>query len=411
MRRAVITGFVVLSLLADGCKRRPSPQERYDADVKVLKLDRDGTPGGVGDSEGAVAALGDMWGAVGDEAVMVMHGDRKASAAEVDHALCALQHQEPCEQQSLEGGDTRELAPGLFAITSFVNEIGSVMVVGRRWNGARVLWSIATAGPQAVDKEHVLDAWRAGQAKESCREKAHEEGWGRCGPMFGRVNVLPPDARGRPRFYVVGEYAQAMGFTVGMQTSVWRWDTDHAELLWIGSYGAMIDSELRDTFEDEVLRLGEKEDYRTFFSCGMCEGREVWQRLKITPDGVEDMGKVAVHPELDLVDELFVRLSEGKATEDIATPEVARKLRPLFPKPGADGVSFGMFENDTAMVQGGKSMCFTADEIGRLYFTLRDRPGRLPLITRVRLGGWNYKPCKEAVEWIGERGPSIKAPR
>jgi len=52
------------------------------------------------------------------------------------------------------------------------------------------------------------------------------------------------------------------------------------------------------------------------------------QRLRITPDGVDNMGKQSTMPELDLIDELFWRLSEGKSTANIATLQVSQLLRP-----------------------------------------------------------------------------------
>ncbi len=92
----------------------------------------------------------------------------------------------------------------------------------------------------------------------------------------------------------------------------------------------MIDQKTGDRFANGIFTIGQKEDFRTFYSCGMCNGRQIQHRLRLTPTGIEDLGKRSLSPTLDLVDELLWRLGHNRSTSDIASAQVAKLPKPQF---------------------------------------------------------------------------------
>ena len=174
-----------------------------------------------------------------------------------------------------------------------------------------------------------------------------------------------------------------MGATIGKQTSVWRWEGDTARLQWIDWYDFMIDQKIGTEYADGMLTVGEKDEFHSFFGCGSCEARQMVRRLRITSTGVEDLGKLSMTPELDLVDELFWRLANNRSTADIAAPQVSRLLRRQILAEKAESkkiapnyFSTGMLMDISIKQEGDlKHLCFTVDgDIGRLYFTLPNSP-------------------------------------
>jgi hypothetical protein len=193
---------------------------------------------------------------------------------------------------------------------------------------------------------------------------------------------------------------------MGHQTSVWRWDGTSARVLWIDAHAFMIDQKIGTSFNDGVLSIGEKDEIRTFYGCGSCEARQMLHRLLVTPDAIKDMGKTSTTPELDLVDELFWRLAHGKPTSEIASSQVSDVLRPQIldsitesKKVDSHYFSTGML-GATAVTHAGniEKLCFTADNIGRLYFTLqKSRAGRLTF-THLEQPSGEYGDCPTTKE-------------
>ena len=99
----------------------------------------------------------------------------------------------------------------------------------------------------------------------------------------------------------------------------------------------------------------------------------------VTPNGVDNLGKQSTIPKLDLIDELFWRLSEGKSTASIATPQMSQLLRPQIVdakrechKIEPNFFSVGMLDDFSIHRSAQRAkVCFTADgDVGRLYFNL-----------------------------------------
>lgn len=169
-----------------------------------------------------------------------------------------------------------------------------------------------------------------------------------------------------------------MGALVLRQTSVWRWDVDHAELLWIKTYNFSLDVDEGIHYLEGMLSIIEKRFPRTFTSCNGCFEPTTEQRLRITPTSVEDLGERTRIPELDLIDELFWRIAHNLSTNSITTPEVRAKLqRPILDitkdSKSDDPSSFyiGMLD-DWAVTRGndGSQVCIIVGELNPLNFTL-----------------------------------------
>jgi hypothetical protein len=379
-----------------------SAVQRYRDAAKVF---RDHTQGDFlhDDSPAGIAALQSMWSASAESVVQLISRNPDATSKDVEAALCDLPSSAgDCGEKEGAQRSAVALEPHLFLASQFSGEAGTVFVVGMHAGKAAQLWSIDSAAPEKADPQGLLGAWRADRAGGHCREKDSGHPPGTCGPLYADVGLLTPDAGGRPRFYIDAGYAQIMGATVGHQTSVWRWDGETAHLQWIDWHDFMIDQKIGTEFKNGVISIGEKDDFRSFYGCGGCEARQMVRRIRVTPTGVEDLGKVSTTPELDLIDELFWRLANDRPTEDIAAPEVSRLLRPQIATAKEDSkkidpkwFSTGML-GDVFIKRDGEfeQVCFTVDgDIGRLYFSLKHAPGIKPRIVKVSQPNGEFGDC------------------
>jgi hypothetical protein len=388
--------------VADGVVAGQSAVERYRAAQKIFEAySEDGFKHD--DSRAALDAMNEMSAASQDVVLELMARDPQAGAKEIEGVLCRLDADVDCEHQNYRSG-VAELGPRLFLAQDRTGETGIVFLAGMRDGRPGALWRIDKSKRQAADRDQVLESWRPENSGSACMEREKKGDFSRCGPLYATVGALPPDAHGRPRFYVDAGYAQEMGATVGMQTSVWRWDGHAATLLWIDNHALMVDQKVGTSFAGSVLSIGEKDFFRSFFSCGSCVGRQMVHRLRITPEGVEDLGKASLTPELDLVDELFWRISKGKPTADIASPDVARFFKQPIKdaqrkskKIDPDYFSTGMID-DVAVTKTGnvERLCFTPDDIGQLYFTIALGPNGKMRLTRVEEAGGKFGSCATA---------------
>jgi len=360
------------------------------------------------DSAAAIEALATMWAASEDAAIRRLAERREATATDIGAALCGLwTSSSNCGEHDDAREEVISLGSNLFVVSLFSGETGTVFIVGLRHGTPSLLWSISAQTPQERDPRGLLAAWRADRAGGSCRTKDSGHEPGTCGPLYASVGALPSDAEGRPRFYVDAGYAQSAGATIGKQTSVWRWDGDTARLLWIGLHAVMVEQNLGIEFADGVLTVGEKEQFRSFFGCGSCEARQVAHRLRITPTAVQDLGTFSATPELDLVDELFWRLANGRQTADIASEQVSRFLKPQIlaaksssRKIDPDYFTTGMLM-DVSVTQLGdlKRLCFTVDgDIGRLYFTIQEVRTEGAKLVHVAQPSGAYRDCPKSVQ-------------
>ena len=395
----LVVAIGLLSISAAG----QMPAERYQEAKHQLEIHSPNQDFLDDDSPAAVQALADMWRASADAVINLLGQQPGATTQQISLVLCKLDGPSAdCKGGNGPAPDVIQLGPQLFVAALFSGEVGTVFVVGPRSGKPTLLWSIENSAPQAADPRGLLGAWKLDRAGGKCRETKSEHKPGTCGPLYAALGLLTPDSNGHPRFYISAGYAQIMGATIGKQASVWRWAGDRADLLWIDWYDFMIDQRLGDHFKEGILSFGEKEEFRSFFACGSCDGRAVMQRLRITPDGVDNLGKQSTMPELDLIDELFWRLSEGKSTANIATPQVSQLLRPQIVDAKREShkiephfFSVGMLDDFSIHRSArGTKVCFTADgDVGRLYFNLEKAANGKTRITHVEQPTGNYRPC------------------
>jgi hypothetical protein len=296
--------------------------------------------------------------------------------------LNALPHAEPAGV----GAAVLELAPSstpqylvLNATTFLVaspSPIGNVFIVSKSGSDYRVAWNIAQWQEASGKSAEVLAAWRPEHALDSGRGPNANSG--SVVPL--RLGILPSDAKGRARFYIEGFYAQEAGGTGGEQISLWVWDGVTARLQLARYYLVMIDQKVGTRMEGDLLKVQQKKSFRAFFSCGSCEERQTDWIVRITPEGVKELGEKSAVPELDAVDELFYRVINGKSASDIAAPEVietathvvdtaregeSEKEWKEFPSLGMMG-EWSVTKNKDAEV-----LCFYADDVGTAIFKLR----------------------------------------
>lgn len=183
------------------------------------------------------------------------------------------------------------------------------------------------------------------------------------GPLIGDVSKLPPNRKGNPRFYID---ATAMAFAGGFpkQISLWEWNGHEAIPLLIETYHISTSTPGEVAFDGELLTIPMKKNYKMFWGCGTCEGATIIRTIKVTPDGISDLGQVYAYPEEKLVDDLWDALLHKKNAEHIASPDAINTLRQIIEEIGLEG-------EDGALGQGGGNdistpanpylMCFGAD--------------------------------------------------
>jgi len=288
--------------------------------------------------------------------------------------------EQQCGERRGDANEVVDLGQHLLLVAPSVGESGTVFLLGERDGKSAILWSIANAAPQRLDPVGLVGAWKAERASGTCGEKQSEKNREPCGPLYANVGRLPPDEKGRSRFYVDAGYEQTMGATIGKQTSIWAWDGDHAELQWIGAYEFMIDQAMGTSFDEDkgTLEIGQKGEFRSFYDCGMCVERPMEQRVLVTKMDVEDLGVRSLVPEMDAIDEFLWRLSHRLPTANIASTQAALMLQPQVllatlesRKIDKNFYSVGMVSDVTRLTKTGAEVCMESDDMGVLNVQMR----------------------------------------
>jgi hypothetical protein len=342
-------------------KKQLSPHvwfsESLDDDPEAIRL-----------QEHAWELAGNWCAAFLDELPVRRAEDLKASLAELDPDL---------------GVEVVELRPGTFVVSTSLGAIGTFFVVAKRSGHEEVVWRVSDWARHASGSP--LAAWSPSNATFESRRSGFEE----TGPLFGSVVVrLPDDENRRPRFYVDAVYS-GQGLSISMQLSVWAWDGNAALPLLVKERGAMLMDSRQTSFDGTLLRIPTKEYPKTFSTYGPSPDPQGTLIVRITPEGVEDLGVDLEEPAFALVDNLLDRLGRGERVDDIASPLVARKLAPLLRAHTTDSHTYlGAIEGwEARSVSGGRLFTLNMDE-GSLRFTLKNRNGRA-MIRDVRITGWS----------------------
>jgi hypothetical protein len=268
------------------------------------------------------------------------------------------------------------LDPTTFVVAT-PGEFGNFFIVTRKDGHYRVAWNIANPLPVHGKQAQVLAAWRPENARDQRRDVLT------AGPVEAGLSSLPPDAKGRPRFYLDGTYSEPAGIVVPAQISIWVWDGSKAQPLFARRYGVDIEQDVGTRLEGSLLKVRDQGYFRTFSASCDCEVRPFDWTLRIAPVGVEDLGEKSLVPELDAVDELYDRLIHGKPTGEIASPEAIKVAKAVLrdarksqtAKEWNESPGIGMLAA-SHMDQDKGVLCMDVDELGAYLYALRRSAGR-----------------------------------
>jgi hypothetical protein len=333
------------------------------------------------DSEIAVKALNAMWSEASQIGVDFLTDHPTAGAKELSkHLESILPVTDPRFGPPL-SADSLEIRPGLFVVAFNSYPAADVFAVARKSRGAELLWNLSLGGAQGNDPRHLLASWHVSRAGDACVTR-YSYASGVCGPMTSAsVGSLPSSRAGEARFFVRATYSKDMGGTDDEQISIWSITGGVPRLEWINLYAEGGEEETVPNgveLKDGLLLIAEKHEFRSFPSCGSCSGRQMIHRIRVTPDGFQDAGLQSVHPELDVIDELFQTIANDQAATQLASPEVVKFLRPQLltakeesHKIDRNWFSVGML-GGFKLSPGAKTdvLCFQSDEIAPVDFTL-----------------------------------------
>ena len=150
-------------------------------------------------------------------------------------------------------------------------------------------------------------------------------------------------------------------------------------------------------FDGEYLKIPTKERFKTTFSCGICPTpRAIWT-IRITPDGIEDLGREYDNPELQMMDELWARLLKRENADEMASPQVRETMNQLIEDEGyrtKDFAPLSMLDRwYVTNTETQHSLCFSSDNLPVfLLFEIEKRQNSLYFSTARIFEDWN--------EWV-----------
>ena len=275
-----------------------------------------------------------------------------------------------------------ELSEGTFLVAARTG-IGCVFIVAKLDGQYHLAWSTAQPQEARGEQAEILAAWRPENARAGGRGP-YWMAYGSAGPVMPILGLLPTDAKGRARFYIDGIYAQGAGMVVGAQISLWAWDGKTARPQIARHYTVMIDAAVGTRLEGNLLKVREKTFFRTFSTYGPSEERKTDWIVRLTPQGIEDLGETSLNPELDVVDELFYRVIHHQEASDVASPAEAKHVNEIVnearkgDKNWKEYPSLGIMEDwsvhDNA---NSKILCLEIDPAGVNILTLKSTGGKL----------------------------------
>lgn len=216
-------------------------------------------------------------------------------------------------------GTVIRIAPSVYVVQSCYWKdfaTGDFLIVTRGKDGSfQPLWNI-----KDVAKQHYPERDEIGRWVHLTRRAYYN------GPLdVKRVIPLPVARNGHPRF-IVDAVQNADGGTALAQLSVWEWTGTESVPLLIKTY-EYVWGEDSFHFDGNTLRIGTKEDPISYFSCGECsDPKGIWT-VRITPEGVDDLGHRFVNPEMKWADDLLSAIGNGKDASEMARPQVIEAIK------------------------------------------------------------------------------------
>ena len=311
------------------------------------------------------ALLSDLWSLAGRWSAGQLAGHPDESAEELAGAMRRL-----APEPSLRISAVR-LASGsaaAYALAMTPASYGTLLVVARQPDGSfKVVWNL-----------HELAAKHAAAADEIARWGELTRGFGN-GPLAGSVHALPPARNGHARFYVGAMSRPGAGGTFPAQISVWEWDGREPKVLFIKSYLVALETTGGTALKADRLELHTKESFERFFSSDPSPDPEAVWTLRITPDGVEDLGRrYLTPPELAAADELVDRMAKHRDVSDLAPLGVIRRLGQALEEYGINESGIYMLDSYNVEHQGGRTVLhLRAIDFPPLDLTFENRAGHL----------------------------------
>jgi hypothetical protein len=216
------------------CSTRPNPakiRKEYASVAAALKGRSDGFS--IDESPEASAFLDRKWSLQTAWVTAYLEDHPSATAKQIEGSVSDL-------DANLRSGVTL-LGQGLYGIAIQEGEVGNVFIVAEKRKHYRPVWNAKDLRPGTTRNSKLLAAWSPQAARRECREKARDEDWSNCGPLFGGFGSLPDDDKGRVRFFLDGSYAKYAGLTVPAQLNVRVWDGSEPRLEFVGTYDYYID--------------------------------------------------------------------------------------------------------------------------------------------------------------------------
>jgi hypothetical protein len=146
------------------------------------------------------------------------------------------------------------------------------------------------------------------------------------GPLnVDKIIPLAPTAGGNVRF-LVDAYQSADGGTTMAQLSIWEWDGFRVKVLLIEPYQHLSgDSDIR--MSGDMIRVATKEQTKVIYTCGQCdEPKGIW-RIRVSRDGVHDLGHSFLTPEIHWTDALLSTIGDEHNASSQATSTVINTLK------------------------------------------------------------------------------------
>jgi hypothetical protein len=205
------------------------------------------------------------------------------------------------------------------------------------------------------------------------------------GPLAGRVLPLPPSRSGRPRFLIIAIQQSGMGLDVPGQLSVWEWTGSEAVPQFIQDYSTTGDGA---RIEGDRLLVSTKEDLKRFFSCGSCDDPADTWTLRITPDGLTDLGRAFHEPLLHFVDDLLDRTIRGQDTSAMASHSARARLAKIIDAERPEGsqgddIRFGLIGGLKVRARGNHRVIDLQSDELHILLTVERRHGK-PYVTAVK---------------------------
>jgi hypothetical protein len=344
-------------------------------------------------------ALDGAWSAIANWSAGFLDERPDATAEQLAKAVERLDPPRRCAATDVRCSDDYQLnatavllnpAPETtFAVAANYPGSGTFFVVARANDGHfRAVWNI-----KDIARRHFLSRDEIGYWAWT------GSGWGD-GPATGRVGPLPRAASGHARFYVDAVAAAEAGGTFRSQFSAWEWNGAEARPLLIESYLVSFDTS-PVTVQGGDISIPTKGSYKSFFTCGSCAEPHVLWKLRVSPDGLHDLGRIDGEPELRRVDELWDHLVHGLPVDGLASPEVISALKPVVQDIRRDAdadldFSLGMLGNSKITEENGRRFLLVeADNLNcrQLRFEIESRVDG-PWLKNVQV----LKPCEQKPE-------------